>query len=721
MSLTDPCSSCAVSIPSWDQVWAVCSQSKIGKRLPDALYVHCSALGHLDRLLQEVEAIAQGLLPADLNVTIAASAGQSLIAKFHGNQPQISYLNYPEFDTDPHPALKFSLQVNLQTGQVQRRDYGNTFNPPILHRKETFVLPDYPQFETFARLTQQEEKLGLLKQSRHIGTRLNWQQRLRAQGIEIHDHALACALTGKNTTPALTKPTIERHRAAIRRNALSKPVRLTLEAGLLSPETVFFDYGCGHGGDLERLGKLGYVAEGWDPYYQPDTPWMQADVVNLGYIINVIEEPGERREALVNAWKLTRSVLIVAAQVLVEDASQGWLAYGDGVITRRNTFQKYYEQEELKAYIDQVLGVNAVPIALGIYVVFRDNAQAEIFRASRFRSRAKTPKVSSRVTRFEEYRSLLQPLMDFYAERGRLPTTEEMATQPDLYRITEQFKSIKQAFNLILKATNPSEWDAISDQRRQDWLVYLALTQFGQRPRFSELDSATQVDIKGLFGSYKEACVAADLMLMGVGNLEMIREACQNSALGLLYKNSLWIHSDRLDSLDPLLRLYEGCGARTFGRPEGAVITRLHWKQAAITYYTPENFDQDPHPRLLNAMKIDLRSARVYYRQYEPSDNPLILVCKDQLVSPDYPHYSKFAKLTQQEYQWGILEDSVMLSRGWTGREWEQHVSDRGVTLQGHRLVWRKDFDPYQRKLLASQIRARKKKIDHRPDPDPEA
>jgi hypothetical protein len=31
------------------------------------------------------------------------------------------------------------------------------------------------------------------------------------------------------------------------------------------------------------------------------------------------------------------------------------IAYGDGVITSRNTFQKYYDQEELKLYIDQVL------------------------------------------------------------------------------------------------------------------------------------------------------------------------------------------------------------------------------------------------------------------------------------------------------------------------------------------------------------------------------
>ena len=36
-------------------------------------------------------------------------------------------------------------------------------NPPILHRKETFLHPTHPLHAKFARLTQQEEKAGLLE------------------------------------------------------------------------------------------------------------------------------------------------------------------------------------------------------------------------------------------------------------------------------------------------------------------------------------------------------------------------------------------------------------------------------------------------------------------------------------------------------------------------------------------------------------------------------
>jgi len=55
--------------------------------------------------------------------------------------------------------------------------------------------------------------------------------------------------------------------------------------------------------------QQGYTSAGWDPYYSPDNSCTPADVVNLGYVINVIENPAERREALIKAWELTRKVL----------------------------------------------------------------------------------------------------------------------------------------------------------------------------------------------------------------------------------------------------------------------------------------------------------------------------------------------------------------------------------------------------------------------------
>ncbi|MBW4482080.1 MAG: DNA phosphorothioation-associated putative methyltransferase [Tildeniella torsiva UHER 1998/13D] len=654
----------------------VCQRSQVGKLLPDALYVHISALPRLDPALCELESLAK---------TVTAQTEKATIIKFSFNKSQVAYLFYPDFDTEAHPALQSSIQVNLNTLTATDRDYSTTDNPPVLHRKETFIAPDHPLYATFAWLTKQEGALGLLDDPRGIGFRHAWEQRLQERKLVIHGHALACLMTSeaKQTQP---KPKIQRHKAAIARVTASKPVRLAVEAGLFPPDTTYFDYGCGHGADIEYIHRLGLTSAGWDPHFRPDIPHTPADVVNLGYIINVIEDTAERREALINAWGLAQKVLIVAAQVLIDDRTRGVIAYGDGIITSRNTFQKYYEQEELKAYIDQVLGVDAIPIALGIYFVFRDEAQAEGFRASRFRSRATAPRIRLKVSKFEEYRERLQPLIDFYTDRGRLPSVEELGAQ-ELTPLQETFGSIKRAFTVVLQATDVVEWDAIADKRRNDMLVYLALSHFGNRPKFKDLSPQLQQDIKALFGSYQQACTAADLMLMSLGRIDLIEERCRQSAIGQQRPNSLWVHVSAIDQLAPLLRLYEGCASRTIGRPEEATVVKFHVQKPQITYLVFREFDKEPHPALKTSMAISLRDLHVRYRDYDP-DNPPLLHQKDQTLTPDYLSYAKFAKLSQQEQKWGLLDDVKAI---FDRRGWEKCLLEHGAELRGHRVVRRKE------------------------------
>ena len=93
-------------------------------------------------------------------------------------------------------------------------------------------------------------------------------------------------------------------RIAIRRTALSRPVALALADGLIHEERTFFDYGCRRGDDLLRLHKVGIAVSGWDPAFFPDEERSPADVVNLGYVINVIEERADRVVVLAAAWEL---------------------------------------------------------------------------------------------------------------------------------------------------------------------------------------------------------------------------------------------------------------------------------------------------------------------------------------------------------------------------------------------------------------------------------
>lgn len=165
----------------WSAIVTHCQQSPVGKLLPGALYVHVSALSALDPLLQAWEAEARQLVTGFNDFTLV---------KFNLEKPSLSYLYYPHFDTDPHPALQASLQVDLRSHEVTQRDYGDAKNPFILHRKETFVTPNYPLCKQFAALTRQEEALGLLDNSRTIGTRQGWEQRLAQCQVTIQGHTV---------------------------------------------------------------------------------------------------------------------------------------------------------------------------------------------------------------------------------------------------------------------------------------------------------------------------------------------------------------------------------------------------------------------------------------------------------------------------------------------------------------------------------------------------
>src|SRR5437660_900684 len=70
---------------------------------------------------------------------------------------------------------------------------------------------------------------------------------------------------------------IERHSTAISRTDLSRPATIAIDDGLLEPGTTFFDYGCGRGGDVQRLSAMGYEARGWDPFLRPGSTKSAAD------------------------------------------------------------------------------------------------------------------------------------------------------------------------------------------------------------------------------------------------------------------------------------------------------------------------------------------------------------------------------------------------------------------------------------------------------------
>ena len=473
-----------------------------------------------------------------------------------------------------------------------------------------------------------------------------------------------------------------RARTAISRTGLSRPLRLAVLDGLITAGTSVLDYGCGRGDDIRQLAAMGCRANGWDPVYRPGGKRNLSPVVNLGYVVNVIEDENERRDTLRQAWEFAEKLLIVSARLKLDRrAMERGESFGDGCITGRGTFQKFFDQQELRHWIERTLESAAVAAAPGVFYVFRDDQVRSGFLAGRCRRGRVMPHSANAEDLYNAHRRELEPFVRFVGERGRLPYEDEIGNASE---VVEAFGSINKAFRIVVAATGKNWAAQAKRDRTQDLIVYLALSQFDGRPRFGRLSTGLQRDVRALFGSYRKACRAADELLFSLGEPEVRDAACRRSSVGKLTPSALYMHISAFPHASPILRLYEGCARGYLGTVEEATLIKLCLGEPRVAYLSYPDFDSDPHPSLASTVTVNLQTLQVRSRNYARSLNRPILHRKELFVSPNYPGYDKFARLTRIEKSKGLYEDSSLI--GFTAG-WNEILAKRGLCFRGHRLL----------------------------------
>jgi len=148
---------------------------------------------------------------------------------------------------------------------------------------------------------------------------------------------------------------------------------------LIRDECTVLDYGCGgrrrqpaseRGAEGRRLGPL---------LFGPDAPPKSADVVNLGYVLNVIEDPAERTKRCARHTR-SRSARLSSRCGSISPLDKG-IPFQDGLITSRGAFQKIYTQSEFRQFVGETLDVRPHVRALGVTYAFKDRAEEEEYVA----------------------------------------------------------------------------------------------------------------------------------------------------------------------------------------------------------------------------------------------------------------------------------------------------------------------------------------------------
>ncbi len=570
----------------------------------------------------------------------------------------LSLLTYEAFFDKPFPELARTYRVDLATEKVELNEYPAERNRPILHRKELLLHPDHPRWLEFASLSRALDDAGLLRDAHLIGYREQWNARLRSRGYVVIGHSLE-RLDGLAEVPEAVE--VERHRTALTRYGLSSPMQALARNGFLDGSQTVFDYGCGKGDDLRLLDLNGIDATGWDPYYRPDSPKSPASIVNLGFVVNVIEDPEERVSVVTDAFSLAEYLLVVSV-MLDSVAPSGGRQHRDGFLTARNTFQKYYTQAEFQHFLSSALDIEPIAVGPGVFFVFCNEGDAEEFLERRSANRGSLSHLRQRLPRlsreeklkkhYDEHAGLLEPLWALYLSLGREPTELEV---PALERTLETFGTLKKALRFLARYHGDELIAEAAASRTSDLRVYLALQQFARRQGFRGYSERLKRDIKVFFGSLRNAMDAARALLFSIGDPENIRSACLAAAaqgIGVLSDDSrsLTVHSRFLNQLPERLRVYVGCATNFYGDPEAADLIKVHIDSGKLTLMMFDDFEGQPLPRMTQRVKLDFRHQAIDVFEYGDDYECPYLFLKSRFINEEFVNFEE-----QQEFDERLL------------------------------------------------------------------
>lgn len=454
---------------------------------------------------------------------------------------------------------------------------------------------------------------------------------------------------------------IRRHLTAISRDRLSLGARSAYVDGLLDEGNVL-DFGAGRGQDAARLRRSGFPVTAYDPYFSPSTGLTTHDVVLLTYVLNTIEDQNERRSTLERAWALARGKLVVTSRLSWERSRVTGQAYGDGVITRRATFQHLYSTSELVAAVRAATGVQPVVARPGVVYAFRSEHDRLTYLARRYA----LPEAAAALTG-------LQDAIAFYESRGRVPGPRDGWTATD-------------SRSMALAVRRAADEARVAEARRRttmSLLLMLSMERFHGPLPWAHLPAGVQDDIRDMFGSYKHASWRAARLLGQLRN-DLVLRRTMRASIGKLTPSALYIHRRALSQAPLLLRIYEECGALAAGRPSSWDLVKLHHDRRMVSWLAYPDFDEDAHPVLHCSDHVDLSTLKAGHVEYTDSPNPPLLHRKEEFLAADDARVPLYTRLTASETRAGLYSRPEAIG---TRQGWEEELVRCGRALRGHRLV----------------------------------
>ncbi|RUX42926.1 DNA phosphorothioation-associated putative methyltransferase, partial [Mesorhizobium sp. M4A.F.Ca.ET.050.02.1.1] len=339
----------------------------------------------------------------------------------------------------------------------------------------------------------------------------------------------------------------------------------------------------------------------------------------------------------------------------------------DGYLSRRQTFQKYFSQDELTEMVQRVTGQRAVALAPGIVAAFRDKdleqqvsfrrrSRATIYAnlaipardPSRFLLRPKSRPVAERAG--EELEAIWRTALDL----GRLPLEAEVG--PAVRTALEE-KGITVGRALAACAreiADPAQLKVAADSRREDLVVHFAVTLFPGASRYGSLPASIQRDVRTFFGSLASVVEAAKAELHSLRDRAALEEAYGEAARSgyASYENgTLRFMAENLEQLPVKARIVAGCAEivhQGFALldfieigPEQGVVRGLECDMV-----------ESALPRVRASVEVDLARSRSRTKTFEGK----VLYLKSRYLQRGHPGLGKQTAADRKLLELGIVD-----------------------------------------------------------------
>lgn len=308
-----------------------------------------------------------------------------------------------------------------------------------------------------------------------------------------------------------------------------------------------------------------------------------------------------------------------------------------------------------------------MPVAIGVFYVFRNPTDQQDFIAARSRRSIDWTQVSARLglgrprksrwdVFYEEHKELLDAFWETTLRLGRLPAPEEFSLHAELL---DAMGSPKRALRFFINRGGAELYEKATASKRNDLLVYMGLSNLRKRVPLGHLSPSLRLDIRTFFGNHRTALAKGLELLYAAGDPGEIELACEELNLGWQDEQALFCHRSLISHLPPVLRAYIGCATALFGDVSEADLVKLHKSSGKITFLVYNDFENEPLPQLHQRIKVNLRTrwVQVFDHRWEGQ----LLYFKERFLDRNHPDRASMEKFSAKLSKVGIVEDGGLM------------------------------------------------------------